>query len=218
MALDAFQKSETTYFHLQQFGSLSGAGPCRPAGQPYEPMDEKMPCGSGTESPAETADYSVPLRGQGRRLRRSPRAWGFSTRATASSAPRSSTRPTFPVSTARRDRLHAAVPSAHRHELGRSPARPTARRILLRVESLPRAGVPLAFGTDYPVDPSPLPRPLRRRHSHERSGNQTYFPENKITRGQALYAYTQGSAYAEFAEQRKGKLRRFRGRLHPGRP
>jgi len=33
-----------------------------------------------------------------------------------------------------------------------------------------------------------------------------YFPENRITRGQALYAYTQGSAYAEFAEKHKGKL------------
>jgi len=33
-----------------------------------------------------------------------------------------------------------------------------------------------------------------------------YFPANKLTRGQALYAYTQGSAYAEFAEKRKGKL------------
>ena len=38
------------------------------------------------------------------------------------------------------------------------------------------------------------------------AGTRTYFPENKITRGQALYAYTQGSAYAEFAETRKGKL------------
>jgi hypothetical protein len=37
-------------------------------------------------------------------------------------------------------------------------------------------------------------------------GSQTYFPANKLTRGQALYAYTQGSAYAEFAEKHKGKL------------
>jgi predicted amidohydrolase YtcJ len=37
-------------------------------------------------------------------------------------------------------------------------------------------------------------------------GTKTYFPQNKLTRGQALYAYTQGSAYAEFAEKRKGKL------------
>ncbi len=38
------------------------------------------------------------------------------------------------------------------------------------------------------------------------AGTKTYFPVNKITRGQALFAYTQGSAYAEFAENRKGKL------------
>jgi predicted amidohydrolase YtcJ len=38
------------------------------------------------------------------------------------------------------------------------------------------------------------------------AGTKSYFPEQKITRGQALFAYTQGSAYAEFAETRKGKL------------
>jgi hypothetical protein len=38
------------------------------------------------------------------------------------------------------------------------------------------------------------------------AGSKSYFPQNKLTRGQALYAYTQGSAYAEFAERRKGKL------------
>jgi predicted amidohydrolase YtcJ len=38
------------------------------------------------------------------------------------------------------------------------------------------------------------------------AGTRSYFPENRISRGQALYAYTQGSAYAEFAEARKGKL------------
>jgi predicted amidohydrolase YtcJ len=38
------------------------------------------------------------------------------------------------------------------------------------------------------------------------TGTKEYYPENKITRGQAIYAYTQGSAYAEFAETHKGKL------------
>ena len=38
------------------------------------------------------------------------------------------------------------------------------------------------------------------------AGTMTYHPEQKITIGQALYAYTQGSAYAEFTEQWKGKL------------
>ena len=34
----------------------------------------------------------------------------------------------------------------------------------------------------------------------------TFHPEEKLTIGQTLYAYTQGSAYAEFAEGWKGKL------------
>jgi predicted amidohydrolase YtcJ len=38
------------------------------------------------------------------------------------------------------------------------------------------------------------------------AGTQTYFPEEKLTIWQALYAYTQGSAYAEFTEPWKGKL------------
>jgi hypothetical protein len=69
------------------------------------------------------------------------------------------------------------------------------------------AGVPLAFGTDYPVEPI---TPFRGLYAavtrmNER-GTKTYFPENKLTRGQAIYAYTQGSAYAEFQEKHKGKL------------
>jgi predicted amidohydrolase YtcJ len=69
------------------------------------------------------------------------------------------------------------------------------------------AGVPLAFGTDYPVEPVTPFRGLYAAVTRmNEAGTMTYYPENKITRGQALYAYTQGSAYAEFAEQHKGKL------------
>jgi predicted amidohydrolase YtcJ len=69
------------------------------------------------------------------------------------------------------------------------------------------AGVPLAFGTDYPVEPITPFRGLYAAVTRKNeAGTKTYFPENKITRGQALYAYTQGSAYAEFAERHKGKL------------
>jgi predicted amidohydrolase YtcJ len=69
------------------------------------------------------------------------------------------------------------------------------------------AGVPLAFGTDYPVEPITPFRGLYAAVTRmNEKGTQTYFPANKLTRGQALYAYTQGSAYAEFAEKRKGKL------------
>jgi len=69
------------------------------------------------------------------------------------------------------------------------------------------AGVPLAFGTDYPVEPITPFRGLYCAVTRmNEAGTKTYYPENRITRGQALYAYTQGSAYAEFAEKRKGKL------------
>ncbi|MGA3033854.1 MAG: amidohydrolase [Terracidiphilus sp.] len=69
------------------------------------------------------------------------------------------------------------------------------------------AGVPLAFGTDYPVEPvSPFRGLYAAVTRMNEAGTKTYFPQNKITRGEALYAYTQGSAYAEFAEKTKGKL------------
>jgi predicted amidohydrolase YtcJ len=69
------------------------------------------------------------------------------------------------------------------------------------------AGVPLAFGTDYPVEPITPFRGLFEAVTRTNEfATKTLSPENKLNRGQALYAYTQGSAYAEFAEKHKGKL------------
>jgi predicted amidohydrolase YtcJ len=69
------------------------------------------------------------------------------------------------------------------------------------------AGVHLAFGTDYPVEPITPFRGLYAAVTRKNeAGTKAYFAANKLTRGQALYAYTQGSAYAEFAEKQKGKL------------
>jgi len=69
------------------------------------------------------------------------------------------------------------------------------------------ARVPLAFGTDYPVESiSPFRGLYAAVTRMNEAGTRSYFPEQKITRGQALFAYTQGSAYAEFAEKHKGKL------------
>ena len=69
------------------------------------------------------------------------------------------------------------------------------------------SGVRLAFGTDYPVEPI---TPFRGLYSAvtrmSEDGKQSYFPEARLSRGHALEAYTQGSAWAEFAEQRKGRL------------
>jgi len=69
------------------------------------------------------------------------------------------------------------------------------------------AGVVVAFGTDYPVEPVTPFRGLYAAVTRaNEAGTKTYFLENKLTREQALFAYTQGSAYAEFAEKHKGKL------------
>lgn len=69
------------------------------------------------------------------------------------------------------------------------------------------AGVPLAFGTDYPVEPiTPYRGVYCAITRQNEAGTMTFHPEEKLTIGQTLYAYTQGSAYAEFAEEWKGKL------------
>ena len=69
------------------------------------------------------------------------------------------------------------------------------------------AGVPVAFGTDYPVEPI---TPFRGIYSAvtrlNEAGGKSYFPQDKLTIDQALFAYTQGSAFAEFSETFKGKL------------
>ncbi len=69
------------------------------------------------------------------------------------------------------------------------------------------AGVPLAFGTDYPVEPVTPFRGLYAAVTRaNEAGTKTYHPENKLTRTQALYAYTQGSAYASSMKKSKASL------------
>ena len=69
------------------------------------------------------------------------------------------------------------------------------------------AGVPLAFGTDYPVEPvTPFRGIYAAITRKSEDGKQQYFPEQRITMDHALAAYTTGSAFAEFREKEKGKL------------
>src|SRR6202008_248032 len=68
-------------------------------------------------------------------------------------------------------------------------------------------GVGLAFGTDYPVESVTPFRGLYAAVTRKsENGKQEYFPEQRLTMDQALAAYTQGSAYAEFEEKEKGKI------------
>jgi len=68
-------------------------------------------------------------------------------------------------------------------------------------------GVGLAFGTDYPVEPVTPFRGLYAAVTRKsENGKQEYVPDQRITIDQAITAYTQGSAFAEFEEKEKGKL------------
>ncbi len=68
-------------------------------------------------------------------------------------------------------------------------------------------GVPLAFGTDYSVEPVTPFRGLYAAVTRKsEDGKQEYFPEQRLTMDQAIAAYTTGSAYAEFEEKEKGKI------------
>jgi predicted amidohydrolase YtcJ len=71
------------------------------------------------------------------------------------------------------------------------------------------AGAPLAFGTDWPVAPlNPLLGVYAAvtRATLDGKHPEGWFPEQRLTLEEALRAYTQGSAYAAFAENEKGTL------------
>jgi predicted amidohydrolase YtcJ len=67
--------------------------------------------------------------------------------------------------------------------------------------------VVLAFGTDYPVE---FINPFRGIYSaitrQNEAGTQTFQPQEKISLNEAIYAYTQASAFGEFREKVKGRL------------
>jgi predicted amidohydrolase YtcJ len=75
--------------------------------------------------------------------------------------------------------------------------------------SVLKSGAKLAFGTDFPVEsPNPFPG-LSAAVSREDMNDEPpggWFPEERISLGEALRAYTRGGAYAGFAEDRIGAL------------
>jgi predicted amidohydrolase YtcJ len=78
-----------------------------------------------------------------------------------------------------------------------------------RWRSFADAGVPLAFGTDWFVEPLDPRLGLYAAVTREfTTGGPAggFEPQEKLSLEQALDAYTRGSAYAEFAEARKGTL------------
>jgi len=72
------------------------------------------------------------------------------------------------------------------------------------------AGVKIAFGTDYSVEPLP---PLEGIYAavtrKDRLGEpgDGWFPDQKLTAEEAIELYTLGAAYAQFMEDRKGMIK-----------
>ena len=70
-------------------------------------------------------------------------------------------------------------------------------------------GVPLAFGSDYPVEsPNPFPGLADAVTREDAAGDPPggFLPDQKLTLTQALAAFTTGAAYAAKAEDRIGSL------------
>ena len=68
-------------------------------------------------------------------------------------------------------------------------------------------GVTVAFGTDYPVESISPFRGLYAAITRQNvEGTQTFQPQEKITIDEAIYAYTQAPAFAEFREKIKGRI------------
>ena len=76
-------------------------------------------------------------------------------------------------------------------------------------QSMLKTGAKLAFGTDFPVEsPNPFPGLAAAVSRQDIEGQPPggWFPEERLTFPQALHAYTRGSAYAGFAEDKMGAL------------
>ncbi len=68
-------------------------------------------------------------------------------------------------------------------------------------------GIPLAFGTDFPVEPiSPFRGLYAAVTRHSEDGKKEFFPAQRLGMDEAIAAYTRGSAFAEFAEKDKGQI------------
>ncbi len=191
MALDAIEQAEASV--SLRSTAAANIGPCRTAGQPYRIWDEKLPCPSSSCATSPDPIACHVMSGDARNRIEHAQV-------------------VDPADIPRFKALGVIASMQPCHlltDINWAEARlgPERAAYSYAWKKFLDAGVPLAFGTDYPVEPiSPFRGLYAAVTRMNEAGTKTYFPEDKITRGQALYAYTQGSAYAQFEELSKGKL------------
>jgi hypothetical protein len=76
-------------------------------------------------------------------------------------------------------------------------------------QTIARSGVPLAFGSDFPVEsPNPFPGLAAAISRQDMNGQPPggWLPQERVSFEQALHGFTRGAAYAGFAEEKIGSL------------
>jgi predicted amidohydrolase YtcJ len=102
-----------------------------------------------------------------------------------------------------------AIPDGEQSDTWSSMLDPRIAASGWRTRSLLESGAVVAFGTDWPVvpfDPFASLHAAVNRRSPTGTPKEGFMPAEAITVEQALMAYTQGSAYAEHADDVRGSL------------
>uniref|UniRef100_UPI0025FFD5D4 amidohydrolase n=1 Tax=Sphingomonas sp. TaxID=28214 RepID=UPI0025FFD5D4 len=76
-------------------------------------------------------------------------------------------------------------------------------------QTVERLGIPIAFGSDFPVEsPNPFPGLAAAVSRQDMNGQPPggWYPEQRVSFAEALDGFTRGAAYAGFAEDRIGSL------------
>jgi predicted amidohydrolase YtcJ len=76
-------------------------------------------------------------------------------------------------------------------------------------QTVEKLGIPLAFGSDFPVEsPNPFPGLMAAVSREDINGQPPggWIPSEKLSLGQALHAFTRGAAYAGFTEKVMGAI------------
>jgi predicted amidohydrolase YtcJ len=76
-------------------------------------------------------------------------------------------------------------------------------------QTVEKLGIPIAFGSDFPVEsPNPFPGLAAAVSRQDMNGQPPggWFPDERVSLAQALAGFTRGAAYAGFAEGKIGSL------------